>query len=166
MNTLVLVAHDHIEKSRINHKLAEAIKSLDGVLVRVLVPGFDILHEQEELLKADRIVLQFPLQWFSTPAILKQWIDQVLSWGFAYGDAYKLAGKKIKFVVSTGGTAESYTLAGEKQHTVDDFLLPLKATAEYVKLEVEPGFYVHNVFQLDEAQLNEYAEQYKSELSK
>ncbi len=45
----------------------------------------DIVAEQEKLLWADTVIFQFPLWWFSMPAIMKGWIDRVYAWGFAYG---------------------------------------------------------------------------------
>lgn len=45
----------------------------------------DIAAEQEKLLWADTVIFQFPLWWFSMPAIMKGWIDRVYAWGFAYG---------------------------------------------------------------------------------
>ncbi len=45
----------------------------------------DVKAEIEKLLWADALILQFPLWWFSMPAILKGWIDRVYSCGFAYG---------------------------------------------------------------------------------
>ena len=58
--------------------------------------GFDVTTEQEALRRADVIVWHFPFYWYSVPAILKKWIDDVLTRGFAHG---------------TGGTA----LHGKKQ---------------------------------------------------
>src|SRR3546814_19564364 len=45
----------------------------------------DIALEQEKLLWADALILQFPLWWFSMPAILKGWLERVYASGFAYG---------------------------------------------------------------------------------
>ena len=45
----------------------------------------DVLKEHEKLLWADTVILQFPLWWFTMPAILKGWVDRVFSCGFAYG---------------------------------------------------------------------------------
>lgn len=45
----------------------------------------DIELEQEKLLWADTVILQFPLWWFSMPAILKGWVERVYAYGFAYG---------------------------------------------------------------------------------
>lgn len=45
----------------------------------------DITNEQNKLLWADTVILQFPLWWFSMPAILKGWVERVYAYGFAYG---------------------------------------------------------------------------------
>ena len=45
----------------------------------------DIALEQDKLRWADALILQFPLWWFSMPAILKGWVDRVYAYGFAYG---------------------------------------------------------------------------------
>ncbi len=47
--------------------------------------SIDIAAEQEKLRWADTVILQFPLWWFSMPAILKGWFERVYAYGFAYG---------------------------------------------------------------------------------
>ncbi|XP_048049997.1 ribosyldihydronicotinamide dehydrogenase [quinone] [Megalobrama amblycephala] len=44
----------------------------------------DILEEQKKLKEADIVIFQFPMYWFSVPAIMKGWMDRVLTLGFAY----------------------------------------------------------------------------------
>uniref|UniRef100_A0A8C5GWD8 Ribosyldihydronicotinamide dehydrogenase [quinone] n=1 Tax=Gouania willdenowi TaxID=441366 RepID=A0A8C5GWD8_GOUWI len=44
----------------------------------------DITKEQCKLKKADLVIFQFPMYWFSVPAIMKGWIDRVLTLGFAF----------------------------------------------------------------------------------
>ncbi|WP_432544655.1 NAD(P)H-dependent oxidoreductase [Kineococcus sp. SYSU DK002] len=46
----------------------------------------DVAREQEKLARAELLVLQFPLWWYGPPAILKGWVDRVLTAGFAFGD--------------------------------------------------------------------------------
>jgi NAD(P)H dehydrogenase (quinone) len=45
----------------------------------------DIKNEQAKILWADLIIFQFPVWWYSVPAILKGWFDRVLAYGFCYG---------------------------------------------------------------------------------
>ncbi len=91
-----------------------------------------VAAEQAALRAADVIVWQFPLYWYSVPAKLKQWIDDVLAYGFAYGhggDALK--GKKLLISVTTGGSAEEYTPAGAEHFYLKDFLVQFEQTAMF-----------------------------------
>ena len=44
-------------------------------------------EEQQRLADHDLIVLQFPLYWYTGPALLKEWLDLVWLQGFAYGES-------------------------------------------------------------------------------
>ncbi|XP_029353898.1 NAD(P)H dehydrogenase [quinone] 1 isoform X2 [Echeneis naucrates] len=44
----------------------------------------DIVAEQRKVEEAELIIFQFPMYWFSVPAIMKGWIDRVLAQGFAF----------------------------------------------------------------------------------
>ncbi|MEM7357160.1 MAG: NAD(P)H-dependent oxidoreductase, partial [Acidobacteriota bacterium] len=66
----------------------------------------EIRREQERVLWSDLTILQFPIWWGSYPAILKGWIDRVLSYGFAYGRARTLSPRAAMYSVTTGGAAD------------------------------------------------------------
>ena len=77
MKTLVLVFHPHLEKSQVNRKLMDAANETGDVTVvdeYAAYPDFkiNVEHEQELIETHDRIVLQFPFYWYSSPALLKQ----------------------------------------------------------------------------------------------
>ena len=112
---LVNVFHPDLSRSRGNRVLIDAIAGLDNVTVRDLYadyPDFkiDTDHEQRLLCDHDVIVFQHPLYWYSSPALLKQWQDHVLTPGFAFppgvGDALK--GKAWQSVITAGGDADAY----------------------------------------------------------
>ncbi|BCG61610.1 hypothetical protein PUR_50350 [Paenibacillus sp. URB8-2] len=64
----------------------------------------NVEREQQLLLEHDRIVFQFPLYWYSSPSLLKEWQDVVLTYGWAYGSqGMKLHGKEFGLAISTGG---------------------------------------------------------------
>lgn len=77
-----------------------------------------IKAEFDKLLWADFVILQFPLWWFSVPAILKGWFDKVLLFGGIYGGQYgrydtaRLAGKIGMISTTTGSSEGSYTSTG------------------------------------------------------
>jgi glutathione-regulated potassium-efflux system ancillary protein KefG len=105
---LILFAHPAPHKSRINRRLIESVKGLNNVTINDLYeeyPTFDIdvQHEQDLLLTHDIIVFQHPFYWYSSPAILKEWEDLVLEYGFAYGvGGTKLHGKLFLTAITTG----------------------------------------------------------------
>ena len=87
---LVLYAHPSQRRSEVNQPLFKACQAVEGVTAVDLYyeyPTYNINidREQQRLLDHDVIVFQFPLYWYSTPSILKEWQDLVLEYGFAYG---------------------------------------------------------------------------------
>ena len=87
---LVLFAHPSLDRSEVNAELLRATRGREGVTVVDLYgeyPNYriDIDREQQRLRDHDVVVFMFPLYWYSTPALLKEWQDLVLEYGFAYG---------------------------------------------------------------------------------
>jgi NAD(P)H dehydrogenase (quinone) len=127
----------------------------------------DIVREQEKLLWADAVILQFPLWWFSMPAILKGWVERVYAYGFAYGvgehsdshwgDRYgegTLAGKRAMLVVTTGGWASHYGPRGING-PMEDILFPIHhGILYYPGFEVLPPYVVHRTSRVDEARFH------------
>ena len=90
----------------------------------------DIVVEQRKLLEADLLILQFPLWWFSMPAVLKGWVDRVMTMGFAYGggkwyDEGGLKGRRAMLALTTGGPAGAYAPAGING-SLDAVLFPIQ----------------------------------------
>lgn len=92
----------------------------------------DIAAEQEKLLWSDAVILQFPMWWFSVPAILKGWIDRVFTSGFAYGPAVPppygdgpLAGRRALVSVTIGARESAFSDRGVHGR-LEDVLHPLQ----------------------------------------
>jgi NAD(P)H dehydrogenase (quinone) len=67
----------------------------------------DIQAEIDKLLWSDLLILQFPLWWFSVPAIMKGWLDRVFANGVAYGPGRRLEtgglrGRSAMLALTTG----------------------------------------------------------------
>lgn len=95
MKTLVIISHPDIMESGSQQYLLSSIPNDTNITVRhleSLYPDFkiDVPKEQALLKEHDRIIFQFPLYWYSSPALLKKWQDDVLTDGFAYGKKGKL----------------------------------------------------------------------------
>ena len=145
--TLVVVAHPDLGKSRINRTWIEHLRPHAGkATVHELYKAdpdgkIDVAAEQKLLEAHDRIILQFPMFWFSTPSLLKQWLDDVLSYGWAFGPGGdKLEGKEIGVAVSTGGPAHAYQAGAQNQYTLSELLRPLQMTAQYTRAKYLPVF--------------------------
>jgi NAD(P)H dehydrogenase (quinone) len=123
----------------------------------------DVKAEQEKLLWADVLILQFPLWWYTMPAILKGWVDRVYAYGFAYGvgehsdrhwgDRFgegTLVGKRAMLIVTTGGWKEHYAPRGING-PIDDLLFPINhGILYYPGYDVLPPFVAYRVDRLDE----------------
>ena len=115
MKNLVIVTHPDIENSIINRAWVQALnKHPDHFILHSLYEkypdlDYDVAAEQEVLSRYEHIIFQFPIHWFSTPFALKKYVDEVFTYGWAFGpNGDKLKGKKIGFAVSTGGDKDSY----------------------------------------------------------
>ncbi len=87
---LLLYAHPESQDSVANRVLLKPATQLSNVTVHDLYahyPDFfiDIPREQALLREHEVIVFQHPLYTYSCPALLKEWLDRVLSRGFASG---------------------------------------------------------------------------------
>jgi glutathione-regulated potassium-efflux system ancillary protein KefG len=164
----VLHAHPDPAGSRVNGSLAAAVRDLDGVTFRDLAlvrreSGFDVAEEQRLLVDHDTIVLQFPWYWYSVPGILKEWMDAVLLYGFAYGhQGTKLHGKTLQVVTTTGGPRESYLPDGHNRFTMSELLRPLEATARLCGMAFAEPLVVHGIHRLDAADLVDEAARYRA----
>ncbi len=132
---LVLFAHPSLGRSEVNKPLFDISKSTKGVTVVDLYaeyPTFriNIDKEQKRLLEHDVIVFMFPLYWYSTPAILKEWQDLVLEYGFAYGtNGNALNGKTFLCAISAGGKEDAYQTDGYNHFSIRELLHPIEQTA-------------------------------------
>ncbi|MBN3815727.1 NAD(P)H-dependent oxidoreductase [Paraburkholderia sp. Se-20369] len=124
----------------------------------------DIAREQAKLKWADAVILQFPLWWFSMPAIMKGWVERVYAYGFAYGvgehsdkhwgDRYgegSLAGKRAMVLVTTGGWESHYSPRGING-AIDDVLFPIQhGVLFYPGFDVLPPFVIYRTGKMDDA---------------
>ncbi len=94
----------------------------------------DVDREQQLLLQHDRIIFQFPLYWYSVPPLLKKWLDDVLTYNFAYGSrGDKLKGKDLQLLVSVGGKQKFYS-GFDIFSSIPDLLKPFQLTANLVQM--------------------------------
>ncbi len=159
-NILLLYCHPSPHKSRYNRRLQEVARKVPGLKIRDLYELYPSMHvdeaaEQKALVDADVLVLQFPIYWFSAPALLKEWMDVVLQNGFAYGEGgTALVGKKTMLAVSTGAQKDSYRTGAKHGAKIEHFLLPFRMTAEFCGMEVAPPFVTHGARSMEYDDIN------------
>lgn len=163
---LILFSHPNLEKSWANTRLLNYIKDKKGVTFHDLYeeyPNFnvDIEREKSLLLEHDIIIWHHPIFWYSCPALMKQWIDLVLEFQWAYGpNGNALKGKRCFNVVTTGSARSVYGKNGPHKYTLQTFLRPFEQTATLCGMNYLPPFAIMGVHRLSEEALKVYAEKY------
>ncbi|AKM32634.1 NAD(P)H dehydrogenase [Pandoraea faecigallinarum] len=167
----VIVAHPRWRDSRVNRRLLEAARGIEGVDVNDLYstyPDFsiDVAAEQRRLARADLIVLVHPIYWYSMPPLQKLWFDEVLSWGWAYGqDGHALANKDLWLVASTGGPEDSYRPDGYNQHPFAAFLPAYEQTSHLCGMRFLPPQVLYGARRCDDAALDAHVGEFAGRLA-
>ncbi|MES3702335.1 NAD(P)H-dependent oxidoreductase [Staphylococcus arlettae] len=160
MSTLVIIAHPNMTQSKVNKAWKLALQQRDEVTVHDLYSIYpneviDIEAEQQLLEQYETIIFQFPLYWYSYPPLFKQYFDEVLEYGWAYGSTGdKLQGKQFAAVVSVGSAEEDYHAEGAVGYTLAQLLAPLDATSRFVGAKFIGAHALYGTFNVNEAQLN------------
>ena len=137
----------------------------------------DVEAEQANLLWADAVVFQFPLWWFTMPAVLKGWVERVYAFGFAYGvgvqggarwgDRYgegRLAGRRAMLSVTMGGRQPHYGERGVNGPLLD-LLFPIHhGILWYPGMDVLPPFVVYQADRLTPEAFDVAAAEYRERL--
>ncbi|MFB8004039.1 NAD(P)H-dependent oxidoreductase [Nocardia sp. NPDC056000] len=137
----------------------------------------DVRGEQEKLLWADTIIFQFPLWWYTMPAILKGWVDRVFTYHFAYGVGEHndvqygerfgegtLAGRKALLSVTAGGPESHYAARGING-PIDDLLFPIQhGILYYPGIEVLPPFVLYGTDRTTDADYPDIAKAWRQRL--
>lgn len=165
---LINYAHPAQSRSKINKALLNAVDGLENVTINNLYatyPDFliDVEREQSLCEEHDIIIFQHPFYWYSTPSIMKEWLDLVLKHGWAYGsNGNALKGKYFLQAITAGGDDSTYKKEGHNIFTIAELTSPYRATANLCKMICLPPFMVSGIHRgLPENKLSIYAEDYR-----
>jgi len=170
-SVLIQFAHPAFNRSRIHKALLKTTKNLEGITFNDLYEQYpdlyiDVKREQELLLRHDILVLQHPFYWYSGPAIIKQWLDLVLEYNWAYGpEGFALRGKKMISAISCGSAQHAYTTEGHHHFPVNQFLLPYRQTAALCRMDYMPPFVIYGTHRMHTESIEEEALIYADILS-
>lgn len=163
---LLVLAHPQYEVSQVNRAMTDAAKKHAHVTVHDLYEAYpdfhiDIKAEQALLLAHDVIVLQYPLQWYACPALLKEWIDLVFERGWAYADGLRaLGGKPIMCAISAGGPEDSYRKGGYNKFPMTTFLAAMEQTARLCHMPYEPPVVFYDAQNATDKRIKDHAGAY------
>lgn len=131
----------------------------------------DLEAEMEKVEWCDLMIWQFPLWWFSVPAVLKGWVDRVFAMGRVYGSGrlYQTgvcAGKRAMLSLTTGGGEEHYQPGGFNGDMMG-ILRPIhRGMLQFVGFEVLAPHIVYGPAHMDDQQRQAALEQYRHRLTR
>ncbi len=161
---LVLAAHPQLDHSRVTRRLMQALQTqAAGAELRdlyALYPDYhiDVAAEQAALTAARLVVWLHPIHWYAMPPLMKLWLDEVYTFGWAYGPGGEaLRGKDLWLVASTGGPAQSYRPDGYNRYFFDAFLHPYEQTAALCAMRWLPPLVLHGAHRTSDAAIDAHA---------
>jgi len=172
MRILVVVAHPNIEQSCVNKRwMAELRGHPDQITVHELYKAYpdfkiDVDYDQDLVAQHDRIVLQFPIQWYSMPALLKQWLDDVFttSWLFRSGGK-AVAGKEFVLAMSIGGDESAYQSGGLIGYTISELIRPLQVFSNQTGMIFLPHYKFYGAVKAMDDQIEKSSSDYVQHIS-
>ena len=139
MKTLIVIVHPNLKDSKVNKAwIKEAEKYPDKFTIHNLYEVYpneliDNIEEEQKLIEEhDSLILQFPIYWFNCPPLMKKWLDEVFTDGWAYGkDGNNLENRNIGLAVTAGISENNYSKSGKYKHSLKEVLLPFEITFNY-----------------------------------
>lgn len=132
----------------------------------------DIAGELQKLQEADLVLFYFPLWWNGLPAILKGWVDRVLTMGTAWDDEHvfstgKYRGKVAGAAVAVGQPESYYSQKGVQKASVTQMLYPfLHGTLAFCGFNVLQPFVAHGLSVANEFAIAEQLDAHKTMIQK
>lgn len=153
---LILYAHRDHENSTVNRAMAGAAQDLDHVTLvdlYALYPDFKIDRDLElkRVMDHDIIIFQFPMHWFSTPALLKEYQDCLFTGRHAYGpDGKAFTGKSFFCASSTGAIKDKFGAGNRNNYSVDQFFRAQEQTMRALGMDILPHYVLYGASNADD----------------
>lgn len=151
-NILIVSGHTDLNDSVANKTILEELERMvpeaEFDYLDRLYPEYqiDVAAEQAKLSRADVVVLQFPVFWYSMPSLMSKWVETTFKRGFSHGPAGdKLKGKKLVASFTTGTPEELYHKDARVGYEIEEFLPPIKATCKLCGIEFAGFVYTGGV---------------------
>ena len=131
--------------------------------------SIDVQAEIDKVMACDALIFQFPLWWFSLPAILKGWVERVFAAGVAYSGGRwfengVFKGKRAMLSLTTGGPESMFSPDG-LNGDIHKLLYPINhGIFRFVGFDVLPPFISWQPAHVEASQRANYLEQYGARL--
>jgi putative NADPH-quinone reductase len=165
MKTIVNLFHPDYQDSRVNRALVNAVSDEFEVRnIYELYPDFkiDVEKEKQAMLAADRIVIEFPMHWYSAPALLQQWEDVMITPDWAFGPEGQLQGKDLLLAVTLG--ANNYGRDQFVKYTPNELLRPFQAVSRVMGTNYLKPFEIVGARTISDEDLAKAAKDYRAYL--
>ena len=158
-NILIIDGHQKysFSKGELNHELAlkakEVLSAKHNVKLTTIEDGYNVENEQDKFHWAESIIYQFPVFWFGTPAVMKQYMQDVYQYGILFTAGKKgygtggLLNDKTYMLSTTWNTPLSAFGKGFFSNTdsPDDLLTAIHHTQAFLGMKKLPSFSCHDV---------------------
>ena len=171
MKTLVLVSHPEYDNSMTEAFLKQCqsdIENVDWVVLDNIQTEFtfDKEQEQQRLTQYDRILFQFPMYWYSAPALMKKYEDDVFTKNFiAYEQEGALKGKEMGIITTLGDPIKDYQVGGREGFSISELLKPYQAIAQRGQMKFLKPFVISQFAYMTDAQKQKLLIDYRSYLT-
>ncbi|KPN80646.1 NAD(P)H-dependent oxidoreductase [Apilactobacillus kunkeei] len=171
MKTLVLVSHPEYDNSMTEAFLKQCqsdIENVDWVVLDNIQTDFtfDKEQEQQRLAQYDRILFQFPMYWYSAPALMKKYEDDVFTKNFiAFEQEGVLKGKEMGIITTLGDPIKDYQVGGREGFSISELLKPYQAIAQGGQMKFLKPFVISQFAYMTDAQKQKLLIDYRSYLT-
>ncbi|TMT00059.1 NAD(P)H-dependent oxidoreductase [Apilactobacillus kunkeei] len=171
MKTLVLVSHPEYDNSMTEAFLKQCqydIENVDWVVLDKIQTNFifDKEREQNRLTQYDRILFQFPMYWYSAPALMKKYEDDVFTKNFiAYEQEGALKGKEMGIITTLGDPIKDYQVGGREGFSISELLKPFQAIAQRGQMKFLKPFVISQFAYMTDVQKQKLLIDYRSYLT-
>ncbi len=171
MKTLVLVSHPEYDNSMTEAFLKQCqsdIENVDWVVLDKIQDNFSFDKEQEQkrLAQYDRILFQFPMYWYSAPALMKKYEDDIFTKNFiAFEQEGWLQGKEMGIITTLGDPIKDYQVGGREGFSISELLKPYQAIAQRAQMKFLKPFIISQFAYMTDAQKQKLLIDYRSYLT-
>nr|WP_236946467.1 NAD(P)H-dependent oxidoreductase [Kosakonia radicincitans] len=123
-------------------------------------------HQKDAYDGVDRVIFMYPTHWFNLTPNLKSYLNEVWSYGWAFGpEGHALKNKEMMVVTSAGAAEQMYSADGLIKSSMADVLAPMKASALYVGMKYLQPLVIYNAVNVSPERMNHLSSELVSHLS-